>query len=67
MSLAARIDHAKAIVTTVQVTRVRLAGEFRTLCDAVGFDAAMVAAQAEIRRVAIERREAGLSIGGFVA
>lgn len=66
MSLSTRIDHAKAISTTVQVTRIRLAGEFRTLCDAVGFDAALCAVQAEIQRVAIERREAGKSNGGFI-
>lgn len=65
--IASRIDHAKAVTATVEVTRIRLAGEFRTLCDAIGFEPALVALQAEVRRVAIERREAGLSIGGFVA
>lgn len=65
--IAPRIAHAKAITATVEVPRIRLAGEFRTLCDAIGFEPALVALQAEVRRVAIERREAGLSIGGFVA
>jgi len=67
MSLASRLDHAKALVTTVHVTRARIVKEFETLCDAVGWEAAWVAVQADAQRVAQERQARGESNDGWIS
>ena len=61
-----RTEIVPGAVICARIARARINGQFRLLCDTIGFDSAVAAVQAEIQSVTLERRAAGRKTGGYI-